>query len=70
MLGIIKESEKLGIKTQTGKNKWNKRTIDVMLSNEKYIGIVRLLDKGEHEVHYASESNYPPIIFKEKFESV
>jgi DNA invertase Pin-like site-specific DNA recombinase len=70
ILGIIKELEKRGIKTPTGKDKWSKRTIDVMLSNEKYIGIVRLLDKGDHEVHYVSENNHPPIISKDKFEAV
>ncbi len=70
IMGIIRELEKLGIKTPTGKDKWSKRTIDVMLSNEKYIGVVRLLDKGEHEAHYVSENNHPPIISKEKFEAV
>ena len=70
ILGIIKELENLGIKTPTGKDKWSKRTIDVMLSNEKYIGVVRLLDKGDQEVHYVSENNHPPIISKEKFQAV
>ena len=46
IVGIIKELENRGIKTPTGKDTWSKRTIDVMLSNEKYIGVVRLLDKG------------------------
>lgn len=41
-----------------------------MLSNEKYIGVVRLLDKGDHEVHYVSENNHPAIITKEQFEAV
>lgn len=45
IIGIKRELEKRGIKTPTGKDIWSKRTIDVMLSNEKYIGIVRLLDK-------------------------
>ena len=58
------------IKTPTGKDKWSKRTIDVMLSNEKYIGTVRLLDKGDQEVHYISENNHPSIISKEKFKAV
>ena len=43
----MKELERLGIKSPTGKDKWSKRTIDVMLSNEKYIGNVRLLDDGK-----------------------
>lgn len=41
-----------------------------MLSNEKYIGVVRLLNSGEHEVRYVSEKNHLPIISKEKFEVV
>lgn len=70
IIGIIKELESRGIKTPTGKDNWSKRTIDVMLSNEKYIGVVRLLDKGEHEVHFLSENNHPSIISKEMFQSV
>lgn len=38
VLGIVAELEKQGIKSPTGKDKWCKRTIDTMLSNEKYIG--------------------------------
>lgn len=70
IIGIIKELEKLGIKTPTGKDKWSKRTIDIILSNEKYIGVVRLLNKGEHDVHYVSENNHPLIMSKEKFQAV
>jgi len=43
VIGIVSKLERLGIKSPTGKGKWCKRTIDVMLSNEKYIGNVRLL---------------------------
>ena len=70
IIGIIKELESREIKTPTGKDTWSKRTIDVMLSNEKYIGEARLLDKGDQEVHYVSENNHPPIISKEKFQAV
>ncbi|MFL2062104.1 recombinase family protein [Marinilactibacillus psychrotolerans] len=49
IIGIKRELEKRGIKTPTGKENWSKRTIDVMLSNEKYIGVVRLLNAGEHQ---------------------
>lgn len=49
IIGIKRELEKRGIKTPTGKENWSKRTIDVMLSNEKYIGVVRLLNVGEHQ---------------------
>jgi len=70
IIGIKRELEKRGIKTPTGKEKWSKRTIDVMLSNEKYIGVVRLLNAGEHQEHYVSENNHPAIISKEQFEAV
>ena len=41
-----------------------------MLSNEKYIGVVRLLNAGEHQEHYVSENNHPAIISREQFEVV
>ena len=70
VLGIVKELERLGIKSPTGKDKWSKRTIDVMLSNEKYIGNVRLLDDGKHSSYYLVEDNNPAIISKETFQAV
>ncbi len=39
IIGIVSELERPGIKSPTGKDKWCKRTIDVMLSNEKYKGM-------------------------------
>lgn len=70
VLGIVKELERLGIKSPTGKATWPKRTIDVMLSNEKYMGNVRLLDNGKHDSYYRAENNNPAIISKETFQAV
>lgn len=70
VLGIIKELEKREILSPTGKEKWCKRTIDVMLSNEKYTGDVKLLKSGKSEVHYLLSDNNPAIILKEVFEAV
>ena len=70
VLGIIKELEKRKIPSPTGKEKWCKRTIDVMLSNEKYTGDVRLLKTGKSEIHYLATDNNPAIISKELFEAV
>lgn len=70
VIGIISELEKMDIKSPTGKGKWCKRTLDVMLSNEKYIGNVRLLDDGKHDLYYLSEENNPAIISKETFQAV
>ncbi len=70
IIGIIKELEKWKILSPTGKAKWCKRTIDVMLSNEKYTGDVKLLKSGKNEVHYLASGNNPAIISKEVFETV
>ena len=70
VVGIIKELEKRKILSPTGKAKWCKSTIDVMLSNEKYTGDVELLKSGKSEVHYLASGNNPAIISKEMFESV
>lgn len=70
VLGIVSELGQLGIKSPTGKDKWSKRTVDVMLSNEKYSGNVRLLDDGKHDVLYLAEDNNPAIISKEIFQAV
>lgn len=70
VVGIIKELEKRKILSPTGKTKWCKRTIDVMLSNEKYTGDVELLKSGKSEVHYLASGNNPAIISKEMFEAV
>lgn len=70
ILGIMKELEKQGIKSPTGKTKWPKRTIDVLMSNEKYTGNVRLFDSEKREVQYLSEDNLPAIISSETFQAV
>ena len=70
VIGIIKELEKRKILSPTGKEKWCKRTIDVMLSNEKYTGDVELLKSSKSDVHYLSLGNNPAIISKETFEAV
>lgn len=70
VIGIIKELEKRRILSPTRKEKWCKRTIDVMLSNEKYTGDVRLLKSGKSEVQYLSSDNNLAIIAKEVFEAV
>lgn len=70
VIGIIKELERRKILSPTGKEKWCKRTIDVMLSNEKYTGDVKLLKSGNSKVHYLSSDNNPAVISKEVFEAV
>lgn len=80
---IIRELENLGIKSPAGKDRWSKRGIETMLSNEKHIGNVlvgktfcieypnnkRLVNRGEREKYLATNS-HPAIISEELFESV
>jgi len=70
VLGIIRELERRKISSPTRKEKWCKRTIDVMLSNEKYSGDVRLLKSRESETQYLSSDNNPEIVSKETFGAV
>ncbi len=75
--------EERGIKTVTGKAEWSTSTIDRMLSNEKYIGEVRMQKTftsdfltGRREknigqlVSYLVENAHEPIIDRETFELV
>lgn len=38
-MGIVKELKDRNIKSPTGKDNWPKRSVEEMLSNEKYINI-------------------------------
>jgi site-specific DNA recombinase len=83
VVGIIRELESKGIPSPTGKDKWCKRTIDVMLSNEKYIGDViiyktynagypktkRKVNLGEKD-KLLSSGYHPAIISNEIFSAV
>lgn len=83
IIAILRELENEHIKSPTGKDKWPKRTIDTILSNEKYIGNV-LVGKtycndfpyNERKVNtgmapkYLVNNNHPAIISKEIFEQV
>ena len=75
--------EEHGIKTVTGKTEWSTSTIDRMLSNEKYVGDVRMQKTftadfltGRREKNigqldvYLVENAHEPIIGREAFELV
>lgn len=70
VLGIIKKLYDVGILSPTGKEKWNKRTIETMLSNEKYTGTVTLLDSATQEYEYQMKECIPPIITENEFRAV
>lgn len=75
--------EENGIKTVTGKTEWSTSTIDRMLSNEKYVGEVRMQKTftadfltGRREKNgvqldsYLVEDAHEPIIDRDTFELV
>lgn len=80
---IMRDLASHHIKSPTGKQKWSKRTIQTMLSNEKYIGNVLLgktytgtfpnhkqkINHGEHDQFLLNDA-HSPIIAKEVFEEV
>ena len=80
---IQRELHERGTPSPNGKETWCKRSIDELLSNEKYYGDVMLMktfiiggvgskrirNDGQSE-KYLGLSNHPPIIDKEAFEAV
>lgn len=68
--GIIKELEKLNIHSPTRKKRWNKRALEVMLSNEKYKGVVRSFDNNKSDVQYLATDSHTAIITEEIFTAV
>ena len=83
MRKIKRYLEEHGIKTVTGKSEWSTSTIDRMLSNEKYVGEVRMQKTftadfltGRREKNigqldlFLVEEAHEPIIDQETFELV
>lgn len=70
ILGIVKELKERDIKSPTGKDNWPKRSVEKMLSNEKYIGISAVNVGGKECQIYKLNNSHPSIISKEMFDSV
>ena len=47
IVGLIKLLHENNIPSPRGKEKWSKRSLETMLSNEKYIGNVHLFSDNE-----------------------
>lgn len=83
MGGIKKYLEGNGILTSRGKTAWSRRSIETILTNEKYVGDVilyktfspdfpekkRIQNNGEHK-KYIQEDHHPSIISREMFRAV
>lgn len=70
VLGIVKELKDRNIKSPTGKDNWPKRSVEEMLSNEKYIGISVVNVGGKEGQIYKLNNSHPAIISKEMFGAV
>lgn len=69
-IGIIKELEKENIKSPNRENKWLKRSIEIILENEKYTGSIKLLDSVNKENYYLLKDNHEAIITEKIFNKV
>ena len=67
VVGIIKQLKAKKILSPTGKESWNKRSIENILSNKKYTGTTILTVEGDQ---YVKPDNHPAIISSEAFEAV
>lgn len=67
VLDIIKDLERCGIKSPTGKDKWNKRYIEKMLVNRKYAGDSVVMVEGDQ---YVYGDHHPAIIPHDAFDAV
>lgn len=70
ILGIVEELKDRNIKSPTGKDDWPKRSVEKVLSNEKYIGISAVNVGGEEGQIYKLNNSHPSIIPKEMFDTV
>lgn len=70
ILGIVKKLKERGIKSPTGKDNWPKRSVEEILSNEKYIGIAVVNVDGENGQIYKLNNSHPAIISNEIFDAV
>lgn len=79
VVGIIASLYDLKIPSPTGKEKWSKRSIEVMLKNKKYTGDVVILKKyadttkpvdSVSHITYLATASHPAIITGEQFSEV
>lgn len=62
--------KRLDHNTPTGKENWPQRSIEEILSNEKYIGVSVVNVGGEEGQIYKLNNSHPAIISKEMFDAV
>lgn len=67
ILGIVKKLDESKVPSPSGKEKWSKRSVEIILGNEKYTGVVRLTDSYTREHDYLIREHHPPIVTEDVF---
>lgn len=67
ILGIQKKLAEQGVPSPGGKEQWSKRTIDKILTSEKYIGNVLISDSVIRGRMFRVKNSHPPIITEDVF---
>lgn len=67
ILKIIKKLAEKGIPSPTGKEKWSKKTIENILSNRAYLGIVVTNDPLHEDQKFQMTEARPPILTEDVF---
>lgn len=79
VIGIIAALKERNIPSPSGREKWSKRSIEVMISNKKYTGDVVIFKKysdttkgipAKEHITYFATASHPAIISREQFEQV
>lgn len=67
---IIEDLAERKIPTARGKERWSKRAIETILTNEKYTGNVVVMKSGGNHTRYRVENLHELIITQEQFDKV
>jgi DNA invertase Pin-like site-specific DNA recombinase len=67
---IIEELAERNIPTSRGKERWSKKAIETILTNEKYTGNVKILKSGPNKECYLASNLHEAIITQKQFDEV
>lgn len=67
---IIEDLAARKILTSRGKERWSKKAIETVLTNEKYTGNVVIMKSGGNHTRYRADNSHEAIITQEVFDKV
>ena len=69
-IAIIKNLAEEKVPSPRGKEKWSKKAVETILSNIKYTGNSRILNRDPNSRSYMLQNSHPAIISTERFDRV